>query len=44
MMDLEGLTYSAASSSEALDAVKLASKVGDYFPEVIVQWFPILDY
>jgi hypothetical protein len=34
VMDLEGLSYSSAMSAEAMDTVKLASKVGDYFPEV----------
>jgi hypothetical protein len=34
VLDLEGLSYSAAMSAEAMDTVKLASKVGDYFPEV----------
>lgn len=34
VLDLSGLTYAAASSPEAMDAVKLASKIGDYFPEV----------
>lgn len=34
VLDLSGLTYAAASSPEATDAVKLASKIGDYFPEV----------
>jgi hypothetical protein len=34
VMDLEGLSYSAAMSAEAMDTVKLATKVGDYFPEV----------
>lgn len=34
VLDLSGLTYAAASSQEAMDAVKLASKIGNYFPEV----------
>jgi len=33
VLDLSGLTYAAASSQEAMDAVKLATKIGNYFPE-----------
>ncbi len=38
ILDLSGLTYAAASSQEAMDAVKLASKIGNYFPEVRVSF------
>lgn len=34
VLDLAGLTYASASSSEATDAIQLASHIGDCFPEV----------
>lgn len=33
VLDLTGLSYSAAKVPEAMDILKLAGKVGDYFPE-----------
>jgi hypothetical protein len=32
VLDLTGLSYSAAKVPEAMDILKLAGKVGDYFP------------
>ena len=34
VLDLAGLTYAQASSSEAMDAIQVASRIGDNFPEV----------